>query len=71
MEIKIGATYQHFRGGMYKVLGLGKHSETLEELVVYQHLDGEKEIWARPIKMFFGEVEKDGQKFTRFKYIEG
>jgi len=61
--------YRHFKGNMYRVLGIAKHSETLEELVVYQHLDGDKEIWARPIKIFLEEIEVEGKKIPRFKYI--
>lgn len=66
--MKVGI-YQHFKGGKYKVLGVAKHSETLEELVVYQHLE-DGEMWVRPIKMFFDEVEVNGTKVPRFKLIE-
>ena len=59
---------------MYEVLGIARHSETLEEMVVYQALyDGEfgkKALWVRPVKMFFGEVEIDGKKMSRFSFVK-
>lgn len=67
MEIKLGK-YKHFKGGEYEVIGLAKHSETLEEMAVYY--DSKKQLWVRPLKMFFEEVEINGQKMPRFKYIE-
>lgn len=66
MEIKLGK-YKHFKGGEYEVIGLARHSETLEEMVVYY--DSEKQLWARPAKMFFEEIDRDGQKIPRFKYV--
>jgi hypothetical protein len=67
-EIKLGK-YKHYKGGEYEVLGVAKHSETLEELVVYQALYGEKELWVRPIEMFMEEVSLDGKLVPRFKYV--
>jgi hypothetical protein len=67
MEIKIGI-YQHYKGHKYRVLGVAKHSESLDELVVYQNVDN-GELWVRPIEMFLEEVEVDGQKVLRFKYV--
>ncbi len=69
MELKLGE-YEHFKGKHYKVLGVAKHSETLEVLVIYQALYGGNQIWARPINMFFDEIEKDGEKIPRFKFIK-
>ena len=69
MELKLGE-YEHFKGKHYEVLGVAKYSETLEELVVYQALYGEKQIWVRPINMFFDKVELDGMKRPRFKFIK-
>ena len=61
--------YKHYKGKEYEVIGLAKHSETLEELVVYKALYGEDALWVRPLKMFEEEVEIDGQKVPRFKYL--
>ena len=69
MEIKKGK-YRHFKGNLYEVLGVAKHSETLEEMVVYRALYGEKEIWVRPISMWNEIVERDGKSFPRFTFIE-
>jgi len=67
-EIKIGK-YQHFKGNNYEVIGIAKHSETMEELVVYRALYGEHGLWVRPLKMFLEEVEFEGNKVPRFKYL--
>jgi hypothetical protein len=61
--------YRHYKGKKYEVIGIAKHSETLEELVVYRALYGEGQIWVRPLKMFLEEVEVDGKKISRFEYI--
>lgn len=66
--IRIGK-YEHYKGGQYEVLGIAKHSETMEEFVVYKALYGEGELWIRPLKMFQEEVEYNGKKVPRFKYI--
>ena len=68
-QIKLGK-YRHFKGKEYEVLGIAKHSETLEEMVVYRALYGEKEIWVRPANMWRQTVEKDGKSIPRFTYIE-
>jgi len=70
-NIKLGK-YQHFKGKgrEYEVLGIAKHSESLEEFVVYKALYGEGELWIRSTKMFFDEVNFEGKKVPRFKYIE-
>lgn len=66
--MKLGK-YEHYKGGQYEVLGLAKHSETMEEFVVYKALYGEGDLWIRPYKMFLEEVESNGKKVPRFKYI--
>lgn len=67
-EIKTGK-YRHFKGGEYRVLGMARHSETLEELVVYQALYGEGGLWVRPAAMWQETVERDGYCGPRFTYI--
>lgn len=67
-SLKLGK-YRHYKGKMYEVLGVAKHSETLEEFVVYWALYGKNELWARPLKMFLEKVEVEGKKVSRFKFI--
>lgn len=67
-NIKIGK-YRHFKGGEYEVIGIAKHSETQEEMVVYRALYGNGEIWVRSASMWNETVEKDGETFLRFTYI--
>ena len=69
MEIKPGR-YRHFKGNEYEVLGVGKHSETLEEMVIYRALYGEGGMWIRPSFMWNETVERDGKIFQRFTKIE-
>jgi len=65
-KIKIGAKYRHFKGKEYLTLYIAKHSETLEDMVVYQALYGECGIWVRPLKMFLDKKEVDGEFVERF-----
>ena len=58
--------YRHFQGNIYRVLHIAKHSETLEDMGVYQAMYGEKGIWVRPLAMFEEEIEIDGKTFRRF-----
>ena len=67
-EIKQGR-YRHFKGNEYRVLGMARHSETMEEMVVYQALYGEGGIWVRPAHMWNETVERDGYCGPRFAYI--
>ena len=69
-EIKLGV-YQHHKGMKYRVLGVAKHSETLEDLVIYEALYDNKvsKIWARPLEMFLGKIEKDGKPINRFEFV--
>lgn len=62
--------YRHFKGKLYRVIRIVKHSETLEELVLYQALYGEKELWVRPKEMFLQKVECNGEMLDRFTLIE-
>ena len=61
--------YRHFKGGMYEVVAIAKHSETEEELVIYRNLQEPEKIWARPLGMWFETVERDGKNFPRFAPI--
>lgn len=67
-EIKLGK-YRHFKGMEYEVIGVAKHSETLEEMVVYRALYGEGGLWTRPVSMWNETVERDGKTFQRFTFI--
>ena len=61
--------YRHFKGNEYEVIGTAKHSETMEELVVYRALYGEFGLWVRPASMWEETVERDGKTYQRFTYI--
>ena len=67
-EIKPGR-YRHFKGSEYEVIGLARHSETQEEMVVYRALYGDFGLWVRPARMWNETVERDGKTFRRFTYI--
>jgi len=67
-RIKIGR-YRHFKGNEYRVLYIARHSETLEEMVVYQALYGDFGIWVRPAAMWNEIIEREGLTFRRFEYI--
>ncbi len=69
MEYPVPGIYEHFKGNRYKVISIVKHSETLEDMVLYQALYGEQGFWVRPAAMFLEEVKRDNKKFPRFKYI--
>lgn len=61
--------YRHYKGQQYRVLGVARHSETEEELVIYQALYGEYGLWARPLSMFRESVQVDGEQLPRFSLI--
>ena len=58
--------YRHYKGGEYELVGVARHSETLEPLVVYRPLYNATGLWVRPYDMFFGELEVDGVMRRRF-----
>ncbi len=60
--------YKHFKGNIYEVIGIGKHSETLEELVIYKSTK-DNSIWVRPLSMWNETVERDNNIYKRFEYI--
>jgi len=68
-KVEIGK-YKHFKGGEYKVIGIAKDSEKLEDFVVYKALYGEKKLWIRPLKMFLEKTIVNGKKINRFKKIK-
>ncbi|MBU3093659.1 DUF1653 domain-containing protein [Clostridium sp. CM028] len=69
-NIVIGKKYRHFKGNEYLVLYVAKHSETREDMVVYQALYGERGIWVRPLSMFLEKKEVDGKMVNRFEKID-
>lgn len=68
MDIKLGK-YRHFKGNEYEVIAIAKHSETLEETVVYKALYGDGGYWVRPASMWNETVIKDGKAFKRFEFL--
>lgn len=66
-RIHIGRVYKHYKGMSYKVLGIARHSETLEELVTYQALYGNLDCWVRPLKMFLESISVEGRMMPRFQ----
>lgn len=69
MEPKPGI-YRHFKGNLYELIGIAKHSETLEPMVVYRALYGEGGLWVRPASMWSETVEKEGYRGPRFSPVE-
>jgi len=69
-KLKLGK-YKHYKGNLYTVIGIAKHSETLEEVVVYECLydNPDGKLWVRPLKMFVENVEVNGESVPRFQYI--
>ena len=72
--MKLGK-YRHYKGKEYEVIGVGKHSETLEDLVIYRALYnseefGENQLWVRPLGMFAETVEVEGKAIVRFTYVD-
>ena len=68
MDIKLGK-YRHFKGNEYEVIAIAKHSETLEEMVVYKDLKNDSKVWVRPSVMWNETVERDGKVFKRFEFL--
>lgn len=67
-SFKLGK-YRHYKGGEYETIGIGRYSETLEEVVVYRALYDDGSVWVRPLAMFVEDVEIDGERKPRFTYI--
>jgi hypothetical protein len=73
-QIVVDGIYEHYKKKRYQVIGVARHSETLEEMVVYRALYdseefGDQALWVRPKAMFLEEVEVDGVRVPRFRYI--
>lgn len=68
MDIKLGK-YRHFKGNEYEVVAIAKHSESLEEMVVYKDLKNDGKVWVRPAVMWNETVERDGKVFKRFEFV--
>lgn len=68
MLIELGL-YQHYKGNQYEVIGVARHSETLEPMVIYRACYGEHEYWVRPLPMFIDEVMIENELRPRFKKI--
>jgi hypothetical protein len=62
--------YQHYKGHLYELVDIARHSETLEDMVVYRQLYGERSLWVRPAAMFFETVTIDGKEVPRFEKVE-
>ncbi len=69
MSVETGR-YRHFKGNEYEVLAVARHSETLEEMVVYRALYGEGGVWVRPVSMWEETVEHNGETVRRFERID-
>lgn len=72
-ELKLGK-YEHYKGKQYEIIGFARHSETLEDLVIYKALYNSEEfgknaLWARPKSMFLENVNIKGKELPRFKYL--
>lgn len=68
-SIVVGGLYEHYKGFRYKIIAVARHSETIEELVVYQALYGEGGVWVRPLNMFVENIVINGKSLPRFKFI--
>lgn len=62
--------YRHYKGNDYEVIGVARHSETEEEMVVYRTLYGQYDLWVRPLSMFTETIEIGGEILPRFQFIE-
>ena len=74
MKVEVGQVYKHFKGHIYKIMAIAKHSETLEKMVVYQNIEDVLDVWVRPYEMFIEKVDTNkypdiGQEY-RFQLID-
>jgi hypothetical protein len=68
-SVPFGSIWEHYTKKRYLIIAIARHSETLEELVVYQALYGNKDVWVRPLKMFLERVEIEGASTERFTCV--
>lgn len=61
--------YRHYKGNDYEVIGVARHSETQEQMVVYRTLYGNYDLWVRPLSMFTETVEMGGESIPRFQFV--
>jgi len=61
--------YRHYKGNDYEVIGIARHSETEEQMVVYRKLYGDGSLWVRPLAMFLEDVTVDGKQIPRFLWV--
>ena len=69
-SIVVGSLYEHYKGHRYKILGVARHSETLEELIVYQALYGDGDVWVRSLNMFLENITINDRSQPRFKPLQ-
>jgi DNA-directed RNA polymerase subunit RPC12/RpoP len=71
-KVKVGGRYKPYKGHVYRVVGIAKHSETLEELVIYEQVDKSysEKMWARPKQMFLEKAVVAGKKKPRFEFLK-
>ena len=67
-EVRLGK-YRHYKGGEYELVGLVRHSETLEVMALYRPLYNASGLWVRPYAMFFEEVDHEGRRQPRFAFV--
>jgi len=67
-QLKLGR-YRHFKGGEYEVIGVARHSEGLEDMVVYRPLYNDTGLWVRPLSMFTETITREGKTFPRFEFV--
>lgn len=61
--------YKHYKGGLYKVISIAKHTETKEDMVVYKSVNDEHQLWVRPLEIFREKVKVEGKEVPRFEFI--
>jgi len=70
LEIPVKGIYRHFKGNLYELIDIAKHSETLEPMIVYRALYGDNDLWVRPLSMWNEIITHNGEKTRRFELVE-